>query len=382
MEPCQHQQCKRHAQLRHQPRSTPLWVGDPDDWALVRHEPRPPLVCPEPGCEVELISYENLNNQFNPRIFKFKPGKRSCDHWSARGEGGGPESVQHEWMKLRLARIAKMLGYTATPEHVPSHADVFVHDVSFCLEVQLNPTRFRQRTAARQAKGAKVCWLIREGLDSEKALKALFGLPAVRFRVVDLAEPGRLLTPWDRPTDRDLAYRARLQVFGTIAYPPRANNRPDPTTAGARWFHTGTMDGYQFLEEILSGRRRWYRPNVLGHKSGLWALKSDVTEYFAFRDQDPEVAKQATRLGDVTPSASPPDTGGDSPAPESASQLSQRDLMTFDDPPTAVGRLPPKPAVRHGEALQEQSAAPVTAAASTRAALGPRWRRWWPFRRR
>jgi hypothetical protein len=72
MEACQHPQRKRHAQLRYQPRSTPLWVGDPDDWALVRHKPRPPLVCPEPGCGVELISYENVNNQYNPRIFKFK----------------------------------------------------------------------------------------------------------------------------------------------------------------------------------------------------------------------------------------------------------------------------------------------------------------------
>jgi hypothetical protein len=68
MEPCHHQQLKRHAQLRHQPRSTPLWVGDPDDWALVRQTPRPPLVCPEPGCDVELISYENLKNQYNPPV--------------------------------------------------------------------------------------------------------------------------------------------------------------------------------------------------------------------------------------------------------------------------------------------------------------------------
>jgi hypothetical protein len=62
MEPCAHPERKRHARLRHQPRVTPLWVGDPDGWALVRQKPRPPLVCPEPGCDVELISYENLNN--------------------------------------------------------------------------------------------------------------------------------------------------------------------------------------------------------------------------------------------------------------------------------------------------------------------------------
>jgi len=51
----------------------------------------------------------------------------------------------------------------------------------------------------REATGAEVCWLIREGLDSEKALKALFGLPAVRFRVIDRDDPGRLLAPWEHP---------------------------------------------------------------------------------------------------------------------------------------------------------------------------------------
>jgi hypothetical protein len=45
----------------------------------------------------------------------------------------------------------------------------------------------------------------------------------------------------------------------------------------------GTMDGFEFLDEVLSGRRRWYRPGVLGQKRGLWALKSDVADYYARR---------------------------------------------------------------------------------------------------
>src|ERR1700704_6066499 len=73
-------QLKRHAQLRHQPRSTPLWVGDPADWELVRARPRPSLVYPEPGCDMELISYENQANRYNPRIFKFKATGSGCDH--------------------------------------------------------------------------------------------------------------------------------------------------------------------------------------------------------------------------------------------------------------------------------------------------------------
>jgi hypothetical protein len=234
---------------------------------------------------VELISYENVNNHYNPRIFKFKSINRSCDHWPAGGRGGGPESAQHEWMKLRLTRIAGKLGYNATPEHAPTHADVFVDEASFCLEVQLCPTAFRKRTAARESKGVKVCWLIREGLDSEKALKALFGLPAVRFRVVDRVNSGRLLSPWDHPGDRDIAHRARLEVFATIAHAPRVDKRPDPAMPVGNWFRTGTMDGFQFLEEILCGRRRWYRPKTLGHKCGLWALRADVAEYYVCRNK-------------------------------------------------------------------------------------------------
>ncbi len=98
-------------------------------------------------------------------------------------------------MTLRLSRITAKLGYNSTPEHAPTHADVFVHEASLCLEAQLSSPQFRKRTAVRKARGAKVCWLIRGGLDTEKALKALFGLPAVRFRVVDRADSGRLLSP-------------------------------------------------------------------------------------------------------------------------------------------------------------------------------------------
>src|SRR4051812_21246918 len=271
MEACAHPERKRHAQLRHQARATPLWVGSPDDWALVRQRPRPPLVCPESGCDVELISYENLNNQYNPRIFKFKSVGSSCSHWDPDHHGGGgPPSPEHEWMELYLSRLVRSLGYTATPEHPPTRADVFVEECSYCLEVQLRSTQFRKRTAQREAKGARVCWFHREGLDTEKARKALFGLPAVRFRVLDENQPGRLIAPWNDPKRHERIEHARLQVFGTVAY---LETNKD---IGELSFRTRTMDGTMFLAEILSGQRRWYRPMMLGRKSGLWALRRDV----------------------------------------------------------------------------------------------------------
>jgi len=214
MEPCEHQLIKRHARLRHQPDAPLLWVSDPADWALVRKEPRPPLVCPEPGCSVELISYENPNNHYNPRIFKFKSVSHSCNHWEPVGVGGGPVSAEHEWLQLYLARLVRTLGYTATPEHRPTRADVFVYDPPYCLEVQLRSTQFKERTAQRQAKGASVCWFIREGLDTDIVRRALFGLPSVRFRFIDRDDPAVRLTPWDSG-DEDTA---AVEVFGTVAY--------------------------------------------------------------------------------------------------------------------------------------------------------------------
>jgi hypothetical protein len=281
MEAHAHPPLKRHAQLGHQPRSTPLWVGDPDDWAVVRQKPRPPLVCPEPGCDIELISYEDLNNRYNPRIFKFKSVGSSSSHWDPDNHGGGPPSPEHEWMELHLSRIATSLGYTSTPEHAPTRADVFVHECSYCLEVQLRSTQFRKRTAQRQFKGARVCWFIREGLDTEKARKALFGLPAVRFRIVDGSERARLITPWNKPDDHELTEEARLQVFGTIAYLEKNTHTRELS------FRTRTMDGSTFVSEILSNERRWYRPTMLGRKSGLWALRRDVSAYYAHRQRKP-----------------------------------------------------------------------------------------------
>lgn len=359
-----------------------MWVGDPEDWAQVRAVPRPPLVCPEPDCDVELISYENLHNRHNPKIFKFKSVDRSCDHWSDRGQGGGVESAQHDWMKLRLTRIATRLGYTATPEHAPTNADVFVHEALLCLEVQLRPTQFSTRTAARNAKGANVCWLIREGLDTTQALKALYRLPAVRFRVIDKANPqGRLLTPWDHPTDRDLAYRARLQVFGTVAHRPRAGQKANPMKPGGGWFRTGSMDGFQFLKEVFGGQRRWYRPYSLGHDAGLWALEGDVAEYYAFREKRRSAGTATSPLPQGTSSSSPPEPTADSAAPAAATESLIEPDSVCEVPvvmPVKTMRIEPALIPEKVRPARKQPPPQIIAFSLSRTRLrGTWWRRLW-----
>jgi hypothetical protein len=58
------------------------------------------------------------------------------------------------------------------------------------------------------------------------------------------------------------------------------------------------MDGFQFLEEILSDRRRWYRSGVLGHKRGPRVLKSDVADYYSLHRGAPVISGQETAIAE------------------------------------------------------------------------------------
>lgn len=277
-----HRGTKRHARLRHDPRRPLLWVGDDDDWKLARAKDQP-LVCPEPGCEMELVAVQNDSNKYNPRFFRFKTKAGTCSHWPAAG-GGGPESPRHDWLKARLANIARREDYTVTPEHWYTRADVLVHEPQFCLEIQLRGTDFIGRTASRHRKGAQVCWFLAPDVDTKNARDALFNREAVRFRVIDRTDRRSRLSPWDHPGNRDLARRAIIEVYGTVGHAPRPGRQPDPadTRPGVKWWRTSPMDGYRFLVEILAGDRRWYPSNSIGHPTGLWARETDVAAYHQF----------------------------------------------------------------------------------------------------
>jgi hypothetical protein len=114
-------------------------------------------------------------------------------------------------------------------------------------------------------------------------MKALFGLPAVRFRLVDQDGSGRPVAPWEESEDHQFAGRAQLQVFGTIVFAPAWDPNIQELKRGVPWFRTQSIDGPTFLEEVLGGRRRWYPPMTLGSRRGLWALKSDVARYYRLR---------------------------------------------------------------------------------------------------
>ncbi|OAP24977.1 hypothetical protein A4R44_04046 [Amycolatopsis sp. M39] len=362
--------------MRHNPRAPLLWVGDDEDWKTA-HEQSQALVCPEPDCDIELVAVENRSYRYNPRFFRFKSKSKQCGHWPARNRGG-PETPQHDWVKARLAGIVRHLGHQATPEHWHTRADVFVHKPAFCLEVQLQSTQFTDRTASRQRKGAEVCWFLPGHLDSRKARAALFHGRGVRFRVVD-RQSHRPIAPWESPDDRDLARRAIIEVWGTVAHPPRRGQEPDPSVVrpGSAWFRTDSLDGYRFLKEVLSGRRRWYPAETIGNKTGLWALDTDVTAYRDFRARQQDHLDQLHReqqARDARPEPPAPPAEAEGPVPLAGAPAVERDdveeppqvpVAEPDTVPFAKINAPtPRPAPAHAVSVQ------------------PRRRRWWQLWRR
>ena len=93
------------------------------------------------------------------------------------------------------------------------------------------PASRRARGPAKAA-ALRVCWLIRDGLNTPSANEALARAQAVRFRVVD--DSRRVAQPWRDPPGSVLADGLYIEVFMAIAARPRDWLRP-----GEPWFRTG-----------------------------------------------------------------------------------------------------------------------------------------------
>lgn len=75
-------------------------------------------------------------------------------HTSELVGGGGPEGLEHLWIKGRLYIIAKALGTEAIVEHSATRADVFLPEHNLDLEYQRWNTDFLGRTAQQPSAAA------------------------------------------------------------------------------------------------------------------------------------------------------------------------------------------------------------------------------------
>jgi len=259
---------KRHASLLGHPKDQVLWVGDDEDWGRMRADEKSALVCPHEGCCVRLVPVNH-----HRRFLRFAPGTgNECGHWSVGG-GAAEESPRHLWLKARLTRIVRSLGYEAIPEHPQTRADVYVPKAALAIEVQLRGTKFEKRTEARRRAGASVLWLLppQQSTTSRAVSRGVFNFPGARFLVVDRRDWSKELAPWDDPNCNADAW---LVVFATVFR----------LCDEAPYLKSGRTDGKKFLNQVLGGELLWYPQTTSewprdGHRPpGGWARSADLAE--------------------------------------------------------------------------------------------------------
>lgn len=262
-----------------------LSMYDDEDFTAIHRKPSCVVVCPLDGCGSRLTAYENGHGT---RWLAARPGSFSCEHnnvpLTRPAGGGGPESDEHLWMKGRIARVCRMLGYEAVIEHEPTQADVFLPDSKIAIEYQRWDTKFDKRNLERSHAGADTTlWFFPE--PPQHATKTALA-KLVRTRIYQHGgiyitpahgnrrqAKNRLIVqkPWELPGDIDVKRTTRLFVSGSIVTYDSKNKCLK---------YTGSYGLHLFLAEVVRGERTLQDAEVHRRTGGVvkrpvWVLASD-----------------------------------------------------------------------------------------------------------
>lgn len=284
-------------------------LRDEEQWA--RAHPgtnNPRLFCGEAGCNVRLFASERTNHTRGTitRFFKFGRNSPRCTHEEdgagvevpdpataapPQGQGGGgPMTDEHQWLVDFVVSEALKAGFEPLTEHRlegGAIADIFVPRACRArVEVQRVDTNIADRTQRHD----DVVWLLR----NPSGDKYVFDHPAVKILCSRwLKSPGGKgnwvpAEPWRK--DRD--FRCSIKAATTVFTP-----REIPTSN--EFFGTRPIPLSQFLNEVWTGQRRWYRRGEV-HKFAGWALNEDHEKY-----QRWHAAKQLVRRTVTEPPSRP-----------------------------------------------------------------------------
>ncbi len=303
-----------------EPKKVTAWISElgravhaanDEDWAEVHDPPkgkRPILYCPDSraGCSNRLIAVQKTRKDGScTRFFRFAssvPSDRRCDHASVdepvvkRSSGG--ESDEHAWLKEYVVSVAVTAGYSGSVETTLEggvRADVFVPNVPHGrVEVQRVATDIPSRTRSYP----NTLWLLRQAFaGSSRNTRACFSEPCVQVRISShnakvnhqglIQSKPIIAEPW--LTKQDLK-GLRVKATNTVLAPDDAANR-GTFSGGSKtpqtdyhYFKTRPMELDQFLLEVWSGRRRWYKKGEAHHRFAGWALVADVELFHEWRE--------------------------------------------------------------------------------------------------
>lgn len=313
-----------------------VYVYDQEDWARIYKNKALRVQCLQPGCDTSLVAKQMKASRL--RFFAAMAG--ACDHYETAmpvtpGDlevepfaehlhaGGGPEGLEHLWMKGRLYGVARSLGLVAVVEDSYTRADVLLPDQNVALEYQRWDTDFGGRTRQREHAGARqTLWLLpRPGHDRGEALRKKFDdfvyndggiyIEALQHGSWEKTEP------WEHPEQERGTF---LYASGSIVRLYKADER---------YVARCTKSWKSVLKEILRGERILTQAPVISARTKtvqtrmVWVLKSDLqrveearTRARQIREQRAaqKIAEQAqTEAESLQPPASPDLEGPESP---------------------------------------------------------------------
>lgn len=357
-----------------------VYVYDQEDWARIYKNKALRVQCLQPGCDTRLVAKQMKASGL--RFFAAMAG--ACDHYDTAmpvtpGDvevdpfaehlhgGGGPEGLEHLWMKGRLYGVARSLGLVAVVEDSYTRADVLLPDQNVALEYQRWDTDFGGRTRQREHAGARqTIWLLPwPGHDRGEALRKKFDDVVYNDGgiYIEALQHGswEKMEPWKHPE----------QEFGTFLYASgsivRLNEHDE------RYVVRCTRSWKKVLEEILGGERILAHAPVIKVKKRtvqtrlVWVLRSDLQRVEEARTRARQIREQraAQRIAEqAQPEA-------ESRQPPASPDLEESESPTVAEPQTEA--VVPMPEVEPAAVLESSQEAPAALA---------KWDVWTPSPRR
>lgn len=228
--------------------------------------------------------------------------------------GGGPEGVEHLWIKGRLYKIAKSIGAEAVIEHSLTHADVLLPEHNLALEYQRWNTDFVTRTEQRTSAGAaRTIWMfpshlpkgapsvVRKRFDEE-----VFQYGGIYVSVLNEGDDRKAARPWE---DASQERTARLYASGSIAVYNPHRQALVRTRRSLATILAEIIRGDRVLEQAVV----WKKSEDRRVRAWVWALRDDLA--------CAEAAQEGKRRT-ARPLANKPSMPAEAPSPELSADLS------------------------------------------------------------
>lgn len=323
-------------------------VNHQADWELIYKNPTVHVKCLVPSCDT-LLTAKRMSHS-GLRFLAVRSGGCSHNLVEMRVEhdevaqdpsklvgGGGPEGVEHLWIKVRLYRLAQSIGARAVVEHSLTHADVFLPEHNLVLEYQRWNTNFAARTAQRTSAGAaRTIWMFPSQLPkaAPSALrkrfdKEVFQNGGIYVSVLNPSGNYEAQMPWKDPSQE---HTALLFASGSIAEFDPKRQVLVRTRRSLATVLKQIIRGERTLEQTVVWKKSQHRQE----SARVWVRREDLALAEAAQAKRQLASPPVASLRPATEPAAEPQTDQEAPPEHEPAAEMDDPQMRADAPTPAV----------------------------------------------